>query len=55
MSTFALSSREDFAVSGGEDPGTLVCGPRGVYIALEFDSANVLRDVHIKKQIGGCL
>jgi hypothetical protein len=47
--------RPTYAVRVGEDPGTLVCGPRAVYIALEFDSANVLRDVHIRKQIGGCL
>jgi hypothetical protein len=44
-----------YAVKVGEDPGTLVCGPRGVYIALEFDPANVLGDVHIRKQIGACL
>jgi len=44
-----------YAVKVGEEPGTLVCSSRGVYIALEFDSANVLREVHIRKQIPGCL
>ena len=43
-----------YAIKVGEDTGTLVCPPRGVYIVLEFGSTNALRNVHIGKQIGGC-
>jgi hypothetical protein len=44
-----------YAIKVGEDSGTLICAPRRVYVALEFDSANVLRDVQIRRQLGGCL
>jgi hypothetical protein len=41
------TSGATYAMRVGEDPGTLICGPRGVYIVLEFGSANALRDAHI--------
>jgi hypothetical protein len=38
----------------GEDPGNIVCEPWNVYIALDFSSADTLREVHIRR-IGTCL
>jgi hypothetical protein len=37
-----------------EEPDGLFCDPWTVYIALEFNSADKLRDIHIRK-IGTCL
>ena len=45
----------EYEIKIGEDPPNLICGPRDVYIALEFGSSDSLREVHVKKQLGGCL
>ncbi len=44
---------DTYEIKIGEDPGTLVCDWT-VYVALEFSSADKLREVHIRK-IGTCL
>jgi hypothetical protein len=48
------SEAETYEIKIGEDPGNLVCEAWNVYVALEFSSADTLRDVHIKR-IGTCL
>jgi len=40
---------ETYLVEIGEDPSSLVCDSPKVYAALEFDSADVLQDVHLSK------
>ena len=60
---------ETYVIPIGEEPGTLVCKPWKVYVALEFepadktkgararselDPSDKLKDVHIKK-MGTCL
>jgi hypothetical protein len=45
---------DTYLIKIGEDPGNLVCESWTVYIALEFNSENKLRDIHIRK-IGTCL
>ena len=45
---------ETYETKIGEEPGNLVCEPWQVYIALEFNSSNTLKEVHIRK-IGTCL
>jgi hypothetical protein len=60
---------ETYIIKIGEEPGSLVCEPWRVYIALEFsssvqttvvparkelDPSDKLRDIHIKK-LGTCL
>ncbi len=37
-----------------EEPDTLVCSKWIIYLALEFDVANRLRDIHLRKD-GRCL
>jgi hypothetical protein len=48
------SDGDTYEIKIGEEPGNLVCEPWNVYVALEFSSADILRDVHIRK-IGTCL
>ncbi len=38
----------------GEEPGGPFCDPWDVYVALEFNPADKLRDIHIRK-MGTCL
>jgi hypothetical protein len=38
----------------GEDADELLCEPWNVYVALEFDTTEKLRDIHIRR-IGTCL
>jgi hypothetical protein len=42
-----------YEIKIGEDPGSLIC-EWNVYIALEFDPTETLRDVRIKKE-GTCI
>ena len=48
------SNAEKYEITIGEEPGGLVCEPWTVYIALEFDAAEKLREVHVTKE-GTCL
>jgi hypothetical protein len=48
------SRTEALEIKIGEDPGGPVCEPWDVYIALEFSSGEVLRQVHIRRS-GTCL
>lgn len=43
-----------FEIKIGEDPGGLVCEPWNVSVALEFSSADVLKQIHITRS-GTCL
>ncbi|MGA9509197.1 MAG: hypothetical protein WBV55_11320 [Candidatus Sulfotelmatobacter sp.] len=43
-----------FEITIGEDPGGVMCEPWDVYVALEFNSADILRQIHIKRS-GTCL
>ncbi len=43
-----------YLVKIGEEPGSLVCEPWNVYVAIEFGSAETLSDVHVS-QVGTCL
>ena len=45
---------ESYLIKVGEDPGSLVCEPWNVYVALEFGSSESLKRVYIDK-IGTCL
>jgi len=45
---------DTYEIKIGEEPGNLVCERWTVYIALEFNAADKLREVHIRK-IGTCL
>ena len=40
---------ETFRVEVGEDPGSLVCGPTKVYVALDFSEVDALRQIHITR------
>jgi hypothetical protein len=40
---------EAYEIKIGEDPGGLACEPWDVYVALEFSSADVLRQIHIRR------
>src|SRR5438270_10900590 len=40
---------DTYLVQIGEDPGSFVCEPGKVYVAIEFDAADKLRQVHIQK------
>jgi hypothetical protein len=48
------SRMEAYEIKIGEDPGSFVCEPWDVYIALEFSSEEVLKQVHIRRS-GTCL
>jgi hypothetical protein len=43
------NSGEAYEIKIGEDPGNLVCERWDVYVALEFNSADMLRQVHITR------
>jgi len=45
---------EAFEIKIGEDPGDFVCEPWNVSVALEFSSADVLKEIHITRS-GTCL
>jgi hypothetical protein len=45
---------EAYEIKIGEDPGGLVCEPWDVSVALEFSSADVLKQIHISRS-GTCL
>jgi len=49
-----IGAGDTYQIKIGEDPGSLVCDPWRVYVALEFDSADKLQQIHIKK-LGTCL
>jgi hypothetical protein len=51
---FAGNDADTYEIKIGEEPGSFVCDPWNVYIALEFSPTDKLREVHIKK-IGTCL
>jgi hypothetical protein len=48
------ASGDTYLIKIGEEPGNLICESWTVYIALEFNSEDKLRDIHIRK-IGTCL
>jgi hypothetical protein len=48
------SDADTYEIKIGEEPGSLACERWTVYIALEFDAADKLRKVHIRK-VGTCL
>jgi hypothetical protein len=51
----AINNGETYLIKIGEEsPGNLWCEPWIVNIAIEFDSSDTLRDVHIRK-FGTCL
>jgi membrane-associated PAP2 superfamily phosphatase len=43
-----------YQVKIGEESGSLVCDPWQVYVAMEFDPTNRLKDVRLSK-VGTCL
>ena len=45
---------DTYQIKIGEEPGSLVCEAWNVYVALEFNGAKQLREIHIKK-VGTCL
>jgi hypothetical protein len=45
---------EAFEIQIGDDPGGFVCEHWSAYVALEFNSEDVLRQIHIKRE-GTCL
>jgi hypothetical protein len=45
---------DTYEIKIGEEPGSLVCEAWTVYVALEFDPAEKLREVHVRKS-GTCL
>jgi hypothetical protein len=48
------SDADTYEIKIGEEPDGVVCEPWTVYVALEFNAADRLREVHIRK-IGTCL
>src|SRR5260370_40643299 len=48
------SEADTYEIKIGEEPGSLVCEPWNVYVALDFSSEDTLRDIHIRR-VGTCL
>ncbi len=48
------SDADTYEIKIGEEPDGLVCEAWTVYVALEFNTADKLREVHVRK-IGTCL